>query len=730
MCLPFLVDLLVWDTFGSEYSSTSCEEIQHAEQLSKCGADSMLGSSLIVRLLQLAGSKLEVRQTICHRPLLDLDFQLRSLDYRLHRPHLAKIEKEDQYFLERIVADPFLDRSLFGRSLYILGYLSLSSVSRVNAGDYLDLPGSSYDDDAASKDLADVRHYFVSALQSPMAFSQQRIRDIYRCIALSSMGDGVSNKSICRFLASSIGRCLGGDTGAYTEKYNSSFMDISAVTSELNIEGMDDQGPQTAKVISNEAFDRLGQMLPPNCKIIMSALAPTGQLLASSVGSLDGSLTFETAKFPFEQQLEYSFYEEFLKPLDEIIYKSHEQLDTTGEHHSDDRKSKREWWELRQKLDSDLMELLTQFEKKCSSSPDMQSVFGVCTNKSSADTPRKKLISRFEEASHVYLRSSHNNDKGDPSNLKVPELRDELISYGFETKRIRKLRKTELVELVVEQRQAVAEETVVVEKILQDQEEERETVFLILDENLQRFPFESLSCFRGKSVCRMPSLAFMITMLSQRSLSHCLVDKSNVSYVIDPDSNLGATRDRLFPVISALNKSSGSEPWKGVVGRVPEDDFMQRGFLQKNGLLLYIGHGGGESLLSRSGIASLSSGESNTTRSSVILMGCSSGRLESVNRRNSKTTSQLPIHYEPEGIALSYLLAGAPCVVGNLWDVTDGDIDRYTESLLSSMFDGSGRSIAQCVADARGACKMKYLVGCAPICYGFPVFVQNERRNG
>jgi separase len=63
-------------------------------------------------------------------------------------------------------------------------------------------------------------------------------------------------------------------------------------------------------------------------------------------------------------------------------------------------------------------------------------------------------------------------------------------------------------------------------------------------------------------------------------------------------------------------------------------------------------------------------------KSAVILMGCSSGRLVSVNRKQSQSLEPMPMHYEPEGIALSYLCAGAPCVVGNLWDVTDHDIDR------------------------------------------------------
>jgi len=58
-------------------------------------------------------------------------------------------------------------------------------------------------------------------------------------------------------------------------------------------------------------------------------------------------------------------------------------------------------------------------------------------------------------------------------------------------------------------------------------------------------------------------------------------------------------------------------------------------------------------------------------------MGCSSGRLTSVNSTGDRFDNHNRIHYEPEGVALSYLCAGAPCIVSNLWDVTDRDIDRF-----------------------------------------------------
>mmetsp|Transcript_63794 Transcript_63794/g.94766 ORF Transcript_63794/g.94766 Transcript_63794/m.94766 type:complete len:175 (+) Transcript_63794:907-1431(+) len=166
---------------------------------------------------------------------------------------------------------------------------------------------------------------------------------------------------------------------------------------------------------------------------------------------------------------------------------------------------------------------------------------------------------------------------------------------------------------------------------------------------------------------------------------------------------------------------------------------LQRG----NSLFLYCGHGGGERFFTRSQVERLllnaephqrtDHNEGNSLhvrrkcRASVILMGCSSGKLLSVNASKSVDSVHLPMHYEPEGIALSYLCAGAPCVVGNLWDVTDRDIDRYCVTLLEHFLrsgqnnDDPNPSLPECVAAARDACKMRYIVGCAPVCYGVPV---------
>jgi hypothetical protein len=57
----------------------------------------------------------------------------------------------------------------------------------------------------------------------------------------------------------------------------------------------------------------------------------------------------------------------------------------------------------------------------------------------------------------------------------------------------------------------------------------------------------------------------------------------------------------------------------------------------------------------------------------ALLMGCSSARLAGAEGAGHAAV----------GPVATYVARGCPCAVANLWDVTDRDIDRFTERLLS-----------------------------------------------
>lgn len=93
--------------------------------------------------------------------------------------------------------------------------------------------------------------------------------------------------------------------------------------------------------------------------------------------------------------------------------------------------------------------------------------------------------------------------------------------------------------------------------------------------------------------------------------------------------------------------------------------------------------------------------------------------------------------HDPVGASVSYLLSGAPWVIGNLWDVTDRDIDRLSVSCMQKVFDDSDEAeseIEKCgrlnvslsLCDSRDVCKLKSAVGSAAVMYGLPVGVKIE----
>jgi len=151
----------------------------------------------------------------------------------------------------------------------------------------------------------------------------------------------------------------------------------------------------------------------------------------------------------------------------------------------------------------------------------------------------------------------------------------------------------------------------------------------------------------------------------------------------------------------------------------------------------------------------------------TLLMGCSSGSLS------------LNGCYAPQGTALSYLLAGSPVIVANLWEVTDKDIDRFGKAMLDAWLKerssvslgcdqcnlvakefeamnikaGKGKAkkkvpktkaagtfdgvvinscdhrpkIGAFMGQAREACTLPFLIGASPVCYGIPTSIGKKK---
>jgi separase len=182
------------------------------------------------------------------------------------------------------------------------------------------------------------------------------------------------------------------------------------------------------------------------------------------------------------------------------------------------------------------------------------------------------------------------------------------------------------------------------------------------------------------------------------------ISRRNCWYAIDTEGNLPTTRATMQGFILPY---SDRWKWRGFVAELPSDSTVKE-YHDSSDLFIYCGHGAGERMCDTYSLRKYNCPAS-------FLWGCSSGSLISHG-----------IH-DPSGAALNYLLGGAPFVLGNLWDVTDKDIDRLSVSCLEHVLnstDGDSTTdnaiVAKALSQARHTCKLKHAVGASPVMYGIP----------
>ena len=596
-------------------------------------------------------------------------------------------------------------------ALYYLGLSELETARKTGALSKLWSGWSNIIDDGVdnskrrsiAKCIKNARSHFLAALPLAGPASELLTRNVLRCLALVTGPecDPKSSMSTCLLIHTSIGctarqelsRRLSGDH------------DVANALKALDTTF---KSTEEREAQVDQLFSILGQCAEPGWRFVATTVCPTGEILSTSL-SIDGACNgfrAETACiFPMTEESNYVLYDDILRPLDAIIRKSQQQLGgitTTSDANNkfSDTSSKRGWWNERKKVDGELQDLLGSVERNffdtpsvrqvlfgCDESPFLDDSFESSDSGDSASMICGNLSSKFDAVYETPRRMSRGRSSQVVAVDESDKFRKDSVSSkrsntsGRSNRRTRSADSSSFRSCTGSYRKQAPRTSLPTHS----NNESGNCTFVILDENLHRFPIEGLPSFAGHSVCRLPSLSFALAPFFQASLSKPempVIDPLNGRYIIDPESNLGATQERLLPFVEKI-ATKHSWKWSGVVGEMPSPEFMEESLQQENGLLLFCGHGGGQRCFSRSQIERLAENEvgdsqkSRGCRSSVVLMGCSSGKLESVNRKGSDSISNEPIFYEPEGIALSYLLAGAPCVVANLWDVTDHDTDRY-----------------------------------------------------
>lgn len=242
-------------------------------------------------------------------------------------------------------------------------------------------------------------------------------------------------------------------------------------------------------------------------------------------------------------------------------------------------------------------------------------------------------------------------------------------------------------------------------------------VGLILDKSLESFPFESLPSLNGynQPIFRIPSLRMLSLMYStyRRGLIANGVNDSKVYYVVNPADNLAKTEEYFRDTFAAMSQ------WEGVMGRSPDPQELKRAFDSKEAYIFF-GHGAGASYC-----RTIPEGlDGCNINCASLIIGCSSGKLFSDGKQ-----------LESYGTSYRFLLNGCPSYVGVLWDVTDKDIDKFSDQLLSYWFvewkpemNDSKKVMAntKAVSKSRTACRLKHLIGAAPVVYGLPLITNRH----
>lgn len=229
------------------------------------------------------------------------------------------------------------------------------------------------------------------------------------------------------------------------------------------------------------------------------------------------------------------------------------------------------------------------------------------------------------------------------------------------------------------------------------------------DESMQAFPLESMKSIHHLSSSRMLGLSHLLECILRQDGSEGdsffqprELDAQKGWYAVDIHNNLSSTQEIMKDYFSKFQQNYD---WTGFIGQVPSKEEV-KDCHEGSDYFVYCGHGSGDKLYSKAEV------ETEGNFPACFLWGCSSARMKD---RGS-------IH-EPSGPVKSLLhKKKAPFVVGNLWDVTDRDLDKLSVDCMERYFDPANQSsMNKALFNARKVCKLSQANGSAPVLYGLPL---------
>lgn len=455
--------------------------------------------------------------------------------------------------------------------------------------------------------------------------------------------------------------------------------------------------------------ENLRTLLPSNWVVVtLDICGVAGDLVLSKFSNADAHPHFY--KVPVTKH--FSSFQDILMRLKKIIDDSNYSTSFNVTSNVKTKEDRKKWWQLRFNLDLQLENLLADVEKHLVGS--LRGIF---------DRPDRKArgYQDFKSKLNQLWRASRKKD----SSLALSDSLVDLYycARPFDADGVFDSRRLEdLVAITVDELQAsnsCTKRELLSSASLYGQLEELYTsadtsstdckhLVLVPSSACCSFPWESLSSLRKKSISRVPSIEMLTNLLQKHHTMKVFdeVSKNQIFYLVNPGQDLKRTQQRFEPIFKSIPSA------EGLAGQAPDEEYLISR-LYASGLYVYLGHGGGEQYMRTSTLFKAHGDNLSKHLPPAILMGCSSGAYQ--------TNGEL----EPTSNVFNWLVCGAPMVVANLWDITDKDIDNFSDSVFAKwgfLPDQQHQvDICRAVASSRDSCTLKHLNGAAPIVHGLPL---------
>lgn len=478
-----------------------------------------------------------------------------------------------------------------------------------------------------------------------------------------------------------------------------------------------DSESQLASECGPQIVNAWKQILPKKWVVVSLDICPvSGDVVLSRLTTEDDNL--QVYKLPLRRKLRTLSFKEISLRLRKIIEQSNSSTThevTSKVRTKDDRKT---WWRLRFELDLQLGALLNEVEKDIIGS--FSGIFEMPDRQSDC------YLEFDHELQKIWRSVTGGKDGNTPLSKRLVDLFycakpfDEHGAFEFSSlKELIEFASSETAGKSPSRNQAVLTDS--------DLESQLETLYhsfkrpvsscehlvLVPSSSCSSFPWESMSILRDRSVSRVPSVGLLMSLLEKYSSSMRIADeelRKGIFYVVNPGEDLKRTQEKFEPLLTSTPHA------RGLCGKLPSEEYLMSNMFD-SGLYLYLGHGGGEQYIRASSLLKAKFEESRGSLPPAILMGCSSGAYQEYGE------------LEPTSNVFTWLVCGSPMVVANLWDITDRDIDKLSETFLGkwgflndeiSLAKGS-INIGEAVGSSRAACTLQYLNGAAPIVHGLPL---------